>query len=145
MARGPGAVLSFETGNAELSEKIVNSTRLWGISMSFGSVNSIIRFLSEIVRGNSSMPCKMSHASIDAETRKSRNMPEDIVRLCVGIEDVRDLIRDLRNAVHPYYSVVNSSSYLWALLRRRLSNICIDPSHSKTKVDGGKTVSYNSI
>jgi len=82
------------------------------------------------------MPCKMSHASIDAETRKSRNMPEDIIRLCVGIEDVRDLIRDLRNAVHPYYSVVNSSSYLWALLRRRLSNICIDPSRSKSKVTG---------
>jgi hypothetical protein len=41
----------------------------------------------------------MSHASIDAETRKSRNMPEDLIRLCVGIENVTDLIRDLQNAV----------------------------------------------
>ncbi len=42
-----------------------------------------------------SMPCQMSHASIDAKTRKERQMPEDIIRLCVGIEDVNDLIDDL--------------------------------------------------
>lgn len=43
MSRGPGAVLSFETGNVELSEKLVELTRLWGISVSFGCVNSLIR------------------------------------------------------------------------------------------------------
>lgn len=49
IADGNGAVLSFETGNKELSEKIVAATRLWGISVSFGCVNSLI-----------SMPCVMS-------------------------------------------------------------------------------------
>lgn len=29
----------------------------------------------------------MSHASIDAKTRAERQMPEDIIRLCVGIEE----------------------------------------------------------
>lgn len=48
IADGNGAVLSFETGNKELSEKIVGGTRLWGISVSFGCVNSLI-----------SMPCVM--------------------------------------------------------------------------------------
>jgi cystathionine beta-lyase len=43
MARGPGAVLSFETGDVEKSEKIVEGTRLWLISVSFGCVNSLIR------------------------------------------------------------------------------------------------------
>lgn len=42
MARGAGAVLSFETGNTTLSERIVESTRLWAISVSFGCVNSLI-------------------------------------------------------------------------------------------------------
>lgn len=46
---GYGAVLSFETGDKELSERIVGATRLWGISVSFGCVNSLI-----------SMPCVMS-------------------------------------------------------------------------------------
>lgn len=88
MARGAGAVLSFETGNVEVSERIVESARLWAISVSFGCVNSLI-----------SMPCRMSHASIDAKTRAERNMPEDIIRLCVGIEDADDLIDDLRRAL----------------------------------------------
>lgn len=87
-ARGAGAVLSFETGSIQLSERIVESTRLWGISVSFGCVNSLI-----------SMPCRMSHASIDPATRKERALPEDIIRLCVGIEDLTDLIDDLSQAL----------------------------------------------
>ncbi|MCJ1375710.1 cystathionine beta-lyase [Loxospora ochrophaea] len=88
MARGAGAVLSFETGDTNVSERIVEAARLWAISVSFGCVNSLI-----------SMPCRMSHASIDAKTRKERAMPEDLIRLCVGIEDVDDLIDDLRRAL----------------------------------------------
>ncbi len=59
-----------------------------GHQRQLGCVNSLI-----------SMPCRMSHASIDAKTRAERQMPEDIIRLCVGIEDVDDLIDDLSRAV----------------------------------------------
>ena len=90
MARGAGAVLSFETGDIAMSERIVEAARLFGISVSFGCVNSLI-----------SMPCRMSHASIDAKTRAERQMPEDIIRLCVGIEDGQDLIDDLSRSVSP--------------------------------------------
>ena len=48
---------------------------------------------------NCSMPCKMSHASIDPAIRAERALPEDLIRLCVGIEDVHDLIQDLESAV----------------------------------------------
>lgn len=88
MARGPGAVLSFETGDVTLSERIVESAKLWAISVSFGCVNSLI-----------SMPCRMSHASIDAKTRAERGVPEDLIRLCVGIEDGEDLLDDLKSAL----------------------------------------------
>ncbi|GAA5987708.1 hypothetical protein JCM11641_002566 [Rhodosporidiobolus odoratus] len=88
IAKGPGAVLSFETGDVQLSERIVGSTRLWGISVSFGCINSLI-----------SMPCLMSHASIDPAVRAARNLPEDLIRLCVGIEDVDDLLDDLEAAL----------------------------------------------
>jgi hypothetical protein len=40
-----------------------------------------------------------SHASIDAATRAARGFPEDLIRLCVGIEDVGDLIEDLERAL----------------------------------------------
>ncbi|KAJ7650706.1 Cys/Met metabolism PLP-dependent enzyme-domain-containing protein [Roridomyces roridus] len=88
IAAGNGAVLSFETGDKEMSERIVGATRLWGISVSFGCVNSLI-----------SMPCVMSHASIDPATRAERGLPEDLIRLCAGIEDPADLIDDLERAL----------------------------------------------
>lgn len=102
MSRGAGAVLSFETGDTALSERIVESAKLWAISVSFGCVNSLI-----------SMPCRMSHASIDAKTRAERAMPEDLIRLCVGIEDADDLIDDLRRAVslrNTFYCLLPCSS-----------------------------------
>lgn len=109
MARGAGAVLSFETGNVAVSERIVESARLWAISVSFGCVNSLI-----------SMPCRMSHASIDANTRKERALPEDIIRLCVGIEDVDDLIDDLQRAVSSSTSrhTIHADSGVISLFRR---------------------------
>ena len=39
------------------------------------------------------------HASIDPATRAARGLPEDLIRLCVGIEDPADLLDDLRHAL----------------------------------------------
>lgn len=86
--KGAGAVLSFETGSIKTSEKIVEAAEIFGIAVSFGCVNSLI-----------SMPCKMSHASIDPKTREERDFPEDLIRLCIGIENVDDLIDDLTRAL----------------------------------------------
>ena len=49
--------------------------------MSFGNVVSQI-----------SLPCFMSHASIPAEVRAARGLPDDLVRISCGIEDAGDLI-----------------------------------------------------
>lgn len=40
-----------------------------------------------------------SHASIDPATRAERGLPEDLIRLCVGIEDPADLLDDLERAL----------------------------------------------
>jgi hypothetical protein len=115
IADGPGAVLSFTTGDKSLSERIVGATRLWGISVSFGAVNSLI-----------SMPCVMSHASIDAATRAARGLPEDLIRLCVGIEDPADLVDDLERALLEAGAIALSPiaderRYVRAELRRHAS------------------------
>lgn len=39
------------------------------------------------------------HASIDPATRAARGLPEDLIRLCVGIEDADDLLEDLERAL----------------------------------------------
>ncbi len=86
-ARGAGAVLSFTTGSLELSRKIVEAARMFSICVSFGSINSTI-----------SLPGCMSHASVPPEVGELRELPCDLVRLSVGIEDSNDLIADLEQA-----------------------------------------------
>ncbi len=87
-ARGAGAVLSFTTGSVELSKAIAEQTQLFRITVSFGSVNSSI-----------SLPGNMSHASVPPEVLAQRDLPRDLVRISVGIEDEEDLIHDLQNAI----------------------------------------------
>lgn len=84
---GLGAVISFTTGDEKLSAEIVETTRLFKIAVSFGSVGSTI-----------SVPCRMSHASIPLALRDRLAPPSDLVRISVGIEDVDDLIADLDRA-----------------------------------------------
>lgn len=86
-ADGNGAVLSFTTGDEQLSARIVKETSLFKVAVSFGSVGSTI-----------SLPCRMSHASIPSALRDRLAPPTDLVRISVGIEDVDDLIDDLDHA-----------------------------------------------
>jgi cystathionine beta-lyase len=86
-ARGTGALISFSTGSFELSRQVAEATRIFRVSVSFGSVNSSI-----------SLPGCMSHASIPAEVRSSRAFGPDLVRLSIGIEDADDLVDDLDQA-----------------------------------------------
>jgi cystathionine beta-lyase len=83
-ARGSGAVLSFTVGSPDRAKRLAENRELFKIAVSFGSVNSTI-----------SIPVKMSHASVPAELRASRAIPEDLLRLSIGIEDSDDLITDL--------------------------------------------------
>jgi cystathionine beta-lyase len=87
-AEGDGSVVTFTTGDAEVSRKIVEATKLFTIAVSFGSVGSTI-----------SLPCRMSHASIPEHLRQRLAPPADLVRVSVGIEDANDLMADLGSAL----------------------------------------------
>jgi cystathionine beta-lyase len=86
-ASGDGAVISFTTGDALLSQQFVSATRLFDIAVSFGSVRSTI-----------SLPSKMSHPSIPLSLKERIAPPPDLVRLSIGIEEVDDLLADLVQA-----------------------------------------------
>jgi len=87
-ASGGGSLLSFETGDVELSKALVQHSKLFKVTVSFGSTTSLL-----------SLPCFMSHASIPAEIRKARGLPDDLVRISAGIEDEKDLLADLAQAM----------------------------------------------
>jgi cystathionine beta-lyase len=86
-ASGGGSVVGFTTASLELSKRVVESTRLFSIAVSFGSVNS-----------SASLPCYMSHASIPEGLRSRLAPAPDLVRLSIGIEDIEDIIVDLEQA-----------------------------------------------
>jgi len=88
---GNGCVVCFTTGSFEFSKHIVTVTKLFKITVSFGSVASVI-----------SVPGQMSHASIPQEVRSVRDFPEDLVRMSIGTESSRDLILDLKEAIESF-------------------------------------------
>jgi cysteine-S-conjugate beta-lyase len=87
-SQGDGAVVSFSTGDTELSKHIAEVTRLFTIAVSFGSFASTI-----------SLPYHMSHASIPQTLKTQLAPPTDLIRISVGIEDAHDLIEDLEQAL----------------------------------------------
>jgi cystathionine beta-lyase len=97
-ASGSGCVLSFTTGNMAISRRIIDALRIFKLTVSFGSVSSLCE-----------MPCFLSHASIPAHLRK---LPEDLIRISVGIENAEDLLHDLEQAfdlaAHPLVTNVRS-------------------------------------
>jgi cystathionine beta-lyase len=86
-ATGGGPVLSFTTGDAVFSKRLVEAARIFCIAVSFGSVHSTI-----------SLPLHMSHASTPQHLR-SGDVGQDLVRLSVGVEAASDLIADLDRAI----------------------------------------------
>lgn len=95
---GGGSLLSFITGNVQTSKQIIDSLRLFKITVSFGSCNSLVE-----------MPAYLSHASIPEE---ERTLPEDLIRLSIGIEDINDLIDDLQQAISIVVGLKNGNGHI---------------------------------
>jgi cystathionine beta-lyase/cystathionine gamma-synthase len=81
-----GGMISFEAkGGFEEARKIVQSTKLFSLAESLGGVESLIEH-----------PGIMTHASV---ANSPLAVPDNLIRLSVGIEDAQDLIRDLAGAM----------------------------------------------
>jgi len=86
--RGPGGMLSFESGSIKNARTILNSVKLCSLAESLGGVETLI-----------SHPASMTHASVPPEDRQRLGITDGLVRISVGIEDVEDLIADLDQAL----------------------------------------------
>ncbi len=85
-----GGMLSFVTKGADynVAIKIVERLKLFTLAESLGGVESL-----------AGHPASMTHASIPKEEREKSGLVDALIRLSVGIEDVRDLINDLEQAI----------------------------------------------
>nr|BAF80449.1 mimosinase [Leucaena leucocephala] len=87
-SKGPGSVMSCETGSLPLSKQIVEDTKFFSKIVGFGGVGSAI-----------CLPWYTSHKAIPEPEKIRMGITKDLIRISVGIEDVQDLIQDLDNAM----------------------------------------------
>lgn len=84
--RGFGGMLSVAlSGGPEAARRFAESTELFALAESLGGVESLIGY-----------PTEMTHASVKGTELA---VPENVVRLSVGIEDAGDLVADLQQAL----------------------------------------------
>ena len=87
--KGPGGMITFELeGGFEAGQVLMNSVKLCQLAVSLGGVESLIQH-----------PASMTHYSMGKEARLAAGITEGLVRLSVGIENVNDIIADLKNGL----------------------------------------------
>ncbi|MCR5435926.1 MAG: PLP-dependent aspartate aminotransferase family protein [Treponema sp.] len=88
-ARGFGAMVTFNVKDEETAKKILSSVRLIQFAESLGGVESLITY-----------PVTQTHADVPQDIRLKNGITNTTLRLSVGIEDAKDLIKDLDNAIN---------------------------------------------
>jgi cystathionine beta-lyase/cystathionine gamma-synthase len=84
-----GAMLSFEVrGTLEQTKRVCESTKLFQLAVSLGSVESLIE-----------QAATMSHASYDPAARATNGISDSLIRLSIGLEAFEDLRDDLDAAL----------------------------------------------
>ena len=83
-----GMITATLKGGLPAARSFLERVKLFSLAESLGGVESLIEH-----------PAIMTHASIDKPLREALGITDGLVRLSVGIEDVEDLIEDLREAL----------------------------------------------
>lgn len=87
--KGFGSMISFElNGGLEAGRLLMNAFKVATLAVSLGGVETLVEH-----------PASMTHAGISPEDRRAAGFSDGLVRYSVGIEDVEDLIADLRQAL----------------------------------------------
>jgi len=87
--KGPGSMISFGLkGGLEAGRKLMNSVKLAILAVSLGGVETLIEH-----------PASMTHSKVSEEEKRKSGISNGLVRYSVGIEDVADLIEDLKQAL----------------------------------------------
>lgn len=85
---GFGSMITFETGSLKNANKMLKNLRLCSLGESLGGVETLI-----------SHPATMTHAALGEKGRKAIGITDGMVRISVGIENVEDILDDLRSGL----------------------------------------------
>ena len=85
----PGGMVTFLIkGGIDEANSFLQKTKLFSLAESLGGVESLVEH-----------PASMTHASIPKDIREGIGIYDNLIRLSVGIEDIEDLIQDLKQAL----------------------------------------------
>jgi O-acetylhomoserine (thiol)-lyase len=86
---GAGSMVAFGIkGGREAGRTFIERLQLWSHLANVGDAKSLVIH-----------PASTTHQQMDAATMKAAGLSEDLVRLSVGLEDPKDLIDDLKQAL----------------------------------------------
>ena len=85
---GFGSMISIELGSLEKANRFASRLKLGLLAESLGGVETLVCH-----------PATMTHAAIGAEGRARLGITDGLMRISVGIEDVEDIIADLKQAL----------------------------------------------
>ena len=84
-----GSLISFEiNGGKEEAFKILNEFKIIRLAVSLGSVDTLIQH-----------PSSMTHSDMTLEQKKRTGISNSLIRMSVGLEDSKDLLADLKQAL----------------------------------------------
>ena len=83
-----GGMISIDLGSLSKAKKFVKNLYIFTLAESLGGVESLVCH-----------PASMTHASIPKKVRSKLGITNGLIRLSIGIEDINDLIDDLKNAL----------------------------------------------
>ncbi|MDE6667984.1 MAG: PLP-dependent aspartate aminotransferase family protein [Clostridia bacterium] len=86
-ATGFGGMISFEAESRALAENILKKVKVFQYAESLGGVESLITY-----------PMLQTHADVPEKERNARGITDAFLRISVGIENIQDLIDDLKQA-----------------------------------------------
>lgn len=85
----PGGMIAFEVkGGLEAGKKLLNSLELCTLAVSLGDCETLIQH-----------PASMTHSPYTPEERAEAGISEGLIRISVGLEDVEDIIADLKQGL----------------------------------------------
>ncbi len=86
---GPGSLISFGVkGGIKAGKTVMNNVEMAMLAVSLGGVETLIQH-----------PASMTHSKMSQESREKAGITDGLIRLAVGIEDVDDIIADLKKAL----------------------------------------------
>lgn len=89
LPNGKSALLTFGIkGGFEAGKKFINSVKLFSLVANIGDAKSLVIH-----------PASTTHQQLTEQEQASTGVTPDLIRLSIGIEDIRDILDDLENAL----------------------------------------------